>query len=134
MGFFDWLRGNRRKQLVRLDGPGDFEIDIVGESHYQRALNRIAGGKTEDGHELECEAILIHEDSNPHDDQAIAVTIDGDVVGYLERRLARQFRKLMKQAGAPGHPAVCMAVIVGGWDRGDGDTGHYGVRLDLPYS
>ena len=29
-------------------------------------------------------------------------------------------------------PPRCKAVLVGVWGRGDGDEGHYGVRLDLP--
>jgi hypothetical protein len=28
-------------------------------------------------------------------------------------------------------PVMCDAKIVGGWDRGDGDEGHYGVTLSL---
>jgi hypothetical protein len=38
------------------------------------------------------------------------------------RRLAEQ-----RQVGA------CSATITGGWDRGDGDTGHFGITLDLAH-
>ena len=53
------------------NGPGTFPIDAVGESHYQDALSKICGGKSEDGHEHECVARLVLEDENPHDDQAV---------------------------------------------------------------
>ena len=81
---------------------------------------------------MEVEAILIHDDRNPYDNKAIAVSVEGEIVGYLSREHARQFRKLMAEAGGAGRPAVCDALIVGGWNRGGGDEGHYGVRLDLP--
>ncbi len=28
---------------------------------------------------------------------------------------------------------ACSAIITGSWDRGDGDTGHFGVTLDLAH-
>ncbi len=134
MGFLDWLTGKKEsQQIVRLDGPGDFEIEVVGESHYQDALAQIAGGKTEEGHKLEKDALLIHHDENPCDNKAVAVSIGGEIVGHLNRKMARQFRVLMKEAGVAGHPAVCRARIVGGWEREDGDEGQFGVRLDLPH-
>ena len=134
MGIFSWLSGNKKgqQQIVRLEGPGEFDLEIVGESHYQKELNSITGGKTRDGHEMEVEALLIHDNKNPYDNQAIAVSIEGEIVGHLDRKLARQFRKRMNEAGVPGYPAVCNAVIVGGWKRPNGDEGNYGVRLDLP--
>ena len=128
MGLFDWFSSKKKAQQIwRIDGPGDFEIEVVGESHYQDALENITGGKTEDGHEMEKDALLIHHDENPYDNQAVVVSIEGEIVGYLNRKLARQFRVKMKEAGVAGQPAVCRALIVGGWDRGDGDEGHFGV-------
>lgn len=38
----------------------------------------------------------------------------------------------MKREGCPGADVKCSAMIVGGWDRGKGDTGYFGVKLDLP--
>jgi hypothetical protein len=122
----------RRNQLVRIQGDGTFAVEAVGESNYQRQLDRIAGGKTESGHNREVEAILIPDNANPHDRMAIAVSIDGEIVGYLDRRFARQHRDRMAEAGFPGSPAICQAMIVGGWKRRSGDEGFYGVRLDLP--
>jgi len=132
MGIFDWLKKENEKELVALDGPGEYWFDIVGESNYQRALGRIAGGKKEDGCEVEVEAFLECEDTNPHDNQAVVVKIDGSVVGYLDRKNARAYREMLAGVGYAGHPAVCAAIIVGGWDRGGGDEGHFGVKLDMP--
>jgi hypothetical protein len=100
-------------------------VEIVGESHYQQTLSRIAGGKTHDGHLLAVMARLIPDNDNPADPLAVRVEIEGMTVGYLSRFQARQFRKRTVAA------IDCKAKIVGGWDRGHGDTGHFGVELDL---
>jgi hypothetical protein len=98
--------------------------------HYQKALKALAGPKCEDGVEhVEhyCKATLVLENNNPHDDKAVRVDIDGRTVGYLSRDMAREYRRKV----ASGSMTV-QALIVGGWNRGGGDTGHYGVKLDLP--
>lgn len=122
------------QQLVKLTGTGDFSLDVVGESFYQDALESVCGGRTEDGVDCTVDAILFHQDNNPHDNMAIAVTIKGAPVGHLSRENARQYRQRLKEAGFAGYPAVCKAKIIGGWDRGGNDRGHFGVKLDLPIS
>lgn len=117
--------------IFEIVGPGLYEVDIVGESFYQDALNEIAGGKTEDGHSLEKKAILFLQDDNPHDDKAVAIFIDRKLVGHLERETARSFRQELATAGVPGQHTFVGALIVGGWSR-ENDEGHYGVKLDLP--
>ncbi|MFC2081089.1 hypothetical protein ACFLR8_02645 [Bacteroidota bacterium] len=120
--------------LQNLDpkGPGTYEYEVVGESHYQKELNRICGGRTYEGHEKTVQARLIHDDNNPHDAQAVRIEIEGLTVGHLNRDDARNYRKQLADSGNPGIDAVCSAIIVGGWDRGDGDTGYFGVKLDIP--
>lgn len=111
--------------------PDLFEFEIVGESKYQKQLNKICGGRTEDGHWLEKNAYLVLEDENPHDKKAVRVDIDGHTVGYFDRRTARGFRKLVSASDSDDRRFCCPAVIVGGWDRGNGETGYFGVKLDL---
>jgi len=117
-----------------LPGPGTYEIDIVGESHYQQSLESICGGRTEDGARHLTEALLILEDSNPHDNLAVRVDIEGNPVGYLSRKDARNYRKQLQQLGHSGLPLSCNAMIVGGWQRSKLDVGYFGVKLDLPTS
>lgn len=122
-----------RKPRRAIEGTGDYRQEIVGESNYQKALDRITGGKTEYGHELEITAEIILDDGNPYDDKAVRIDIDGRTVGYLTRKDARKYRKWLDKQGAPSGVVVeCAALIRGGWDRGKDDKGHYGVRLDLP--
>lgn len=116
-----------------LEPIGDYRQSIVGESNYQRELDRIAGGKTEKGHEIKTTAEIVLDDGNPHDNKAVRIDIDGRTVGYLKKNDARKYRRWLEKQDAPrGVVVECGALISGGWDRGKGDSGHYGVRLDLP--
>lgn len=134
MGLLDWLfgRGSEDKRIAKLPGPITFSIDIVGELKYQSALESICGWRTDESQEKIVEAVLVYEDDNPYDNMAIRVDIQGQTVGYLSRENARQYRKRLEEAGYHGITATCVAKIVGGWDRGSGDKGYFGVKLDLP--
>ena len=130
------VRGSARTAssgpLGHLAGPGTFQIEVVGESHYQRTLESICGGRSEDGANKIAQATVILEDDNPHDNRAVRVDIDGQTVGYLPRESARVYRRKLKEAGYPRLTGTCSAVIRGGWDRGGDDRGYFGVWLDLP--
>lgn len=123
----------RRKQLAAdLDHDRPTELDVVGESfgNRQAALERICGGRTHDGHTHECFATLKREPANPQDNNAIAVTIDGDMVGYIPRDIAADLAPYLDRFWPQG--VTVRAVIRGGWDRGEHDRGHFGVKLYLP--
>lgn len=135
MGFLSRLFRQPTKatdQYIELDGSGTFSTQVVGESHYQENLEKISGGRTEDGVELTTTAELIHADDNPYDKEAIRVQISGMPVGHLSRSDARRFRDRMRSDGYAGVIAKCAAKIRGGWDREGNDIGHFGVVLDLP--
>lgn len=101
-------------------------LKIVGESHYQEALEELAGGRTEDSAEIEVDVSLVPESDNAHDPNAVGVEIDGELVGYLSRASAKKYRAVFGNATTHEWPAR----IVGGWDRGSGDRGSFGVQLD----
>jgi hypothetical protein len=111
---------------IELAGPGDFAIDVVGVSQYQRVLEAAAAA----GASLD--ATLILEDSNPYDDQAVAVHIAGECAGYLSRANARAYRADLAAAGTPDLIVRCKAKIVGGFETRDGGRAHFGLKLDLP--
>ncbi|HVX05677.1 MAG TPA: HIRAN domain-containing protein [Rhodanobacteraceae bacterium] len=122
----------RTKVAGRLPGPGTYEFNIVGESHYQHALEAICGGRTEESAQHKSEAVLYLEDSNPYDSQAVRVDIEGQTVGYLSRSDARAYRKQLKALGHEHLLCKCDAMVVGGWQRSKTDQGSFGVKLDLP--
>lgn len=109
---------------------GRFRIDVVGESHYQDALEQIAGGRTEEGANLESIALLVPEPANRYDPNAVQILVDGKLVGYLSRNNAEVLQPaILQQMRQTGRGVACRSRVVGGWDRGGGDRGHFGVRL-----
>jgi hypothetical protein len=118
--------------MITLRGDGDYFTDVVGESHYQPWIERVVGGRTGESAEHYTDADLVLEDANPHDPKAVRVDVHGGTVGYLSREDARAYRRWVTATHGRPMGATCPAVIVGGWDRGGGDRGHFGVKLDLP--
>lgn len=64
---------------------GDSLIRAVGTSHYQDALLELSGRAGEEAIRAEKIAALVPEPDNEYDPNAIAVHIDGRLVGYLAR-------------------------------------------------
>jgi hypothetical protein len=113
-------------------GDGLFRVEVVGESHYQDALEAICGGRTEAGVRHDCTALLVPEPTNRFDRNATRVDIDGRTVGYLPRFDAIGYRDGLQLARIPWRPLKCQAVIRGGWQR-RGDLGQFGVMLDMDW-
>jgi tetratricopeptide (TPR) repeat protein len=119
--------------LVRFARPvpygGRHDLEIVGESNYQDALWRAAGGRTTDRIRVEIRAILADEPDNPYDPSAISVWIDERKVGYLCREDAEAYLPglLNLQEKEGGHIAL-NGVVTGGGVREDG-PGLLGVWL-----
>jgi hypothetical protein len=109
-----------------------FPTSAVGESNYQAALEGLCGGHNRYGYELECEAELVPEPSNPYDPNAVKVLIARRLVGYLSRADAVRFHAEMALAERPGEGARCAAKINGGWRTNQYDEGCFGVRLGIP--
>ncbi len=111
----------------------DVVVDVVGESAHQGELLALVGGRRTWGgaHRREL-AQLVAERDNPFDPHAVAVLIDGRIVGHLPRETARAYRPLIDRAIAAAGTATCLADIRGGWERGHGDVGRFGVVVHMP--
>jgi hypothetical protein len=119
--------------IPTITGPGNFDIEVVGESYYLKSFEKICGPRCDVGVNLEVKAVLTLDDANPHDKKAVNVTIQGHPVGYLAKNIAREFRNAIKAGGLKEYKSFeCDATIRGGWDDGKGSCGHYGVWLDIP--
>lgn len=115
---------------VTLSGPIGAVVHVVGESHYQAALLRVAGGKTETGaRRPRAIAELVREPRNRHDSNAVAVQIGGDTVGYIAREEAPRVGHVVEHMWSYGSLATVAASITGGWNRGYGNEGSFGVVL-----
>lgn len=111
---------------------GSEDVDVVGTSHHQQALLEVTGGRRRyGGAHVATVATLVPDPGNPHDADAVAVTIAGRVVGYLSHADALRCRRRIDDAIASWGRATCAASIVGGWERAHGDVGSFGVRLRL---
>lgn len=122
---------NSAPQEYHWEGQGNFEFEIVGESHSQGALAELAGEHGTRGAETRHRATLLLEDSNPYDPKAVAVIIAGKPVGYLAREDARSYRRRLGQKQLSNTNATCDAIIVGGGTRRNGEKLFYGVKLDI---
>jgi hypothetical protein len=120
-------------ELAPLVLPGGKTVQVVGESYYQDALDAICGGKCEEGYQLMCQAELRPEPDNEYDKRAVGVYVDGRKVGHLSREEARRCQSALLALCSQGRRPMCDALITGGWFRGPGDEGHYGIRLDLDW-
>jgi hypothetical protein len=115
-------------EVALLDGSDDLEV--VGESYYQENLWRLVGPRwpAERVRHHVC-AVLIAEDDNPYDTNAVAVWVQGLKVGHLSRANARRCRPgLLSLQRRYGQPVALNGVIVGGGVREDG-PGRLGVFL-----
>jgi NAD-dependent DNA ligase len=105
-------------------------VDVVGEGYREEAIAALVGPRTGGYVEQSVVAFLVLEPDNPVDPEAIAVKIEGCLVGYIKRADQGFIRPLVDAAASRGRVAACRATIVGGRDRADGPP-IYGVRLDI---
>lgn len=133
MGWRVWFR--RQPERVEVDGElleGDELVAVVGEASYQEALRRICGSDRWEDVACDCQAVLVPEPTNEYDPNAVAVQIEGQLVGYLSRGDARDYRPLVSRLAGEGRVGVCSARIAG---RGPGsETSNLGVFLKMPPS
>lgn len=130
MGLLSSLFGEGKKtpSIEKSNGGGTFSSYAIGHRHHQDALKRIFSERTSEINEKLVEAVLVIDDANPYNSQAVRVDIQGQTVAYLKDENAKQFRKKMKDKGPSEIKATCAAKIVY-WER---ESDNYLVILDLP--
>jgi hypothetical protein len=123
-----WMHGDALRASL-LEGYENLEV--VGESHRQDSLWRIIGGRPDTAVHvrMDVNALLLAEEGNPYDANAVSVWINGMQVGYLSRQDARDLRPgLLALQDEYGRPVALSGVIVGGGMRENG-PGMLGVFL-----
>jgi HIRAN domain len=101
---------------------GDELIRVVGTSHYQDAMLELAPREADEAIRVEKVAVLVPEPDNPHDPNAIAVHIDGRLVGYLSREENVRWKDVVADNEIAGEAMIA----------GKGGTTGLGVFLRLP--
>ena len=116
----------------KLNGVGDYELEVVGESYYQNSFEEICGPRTDESVDLIVDAHLVPEPKNPHDPFAVRIDVQGKKVGYLPRETAKDYTILLKALKIPITTTLLVSGnIRGGWVR-KGRKGNYGIWLDFP--
>jgi hypothetical protein len=109
---------------------GEELVRTVGVSHYQPTLLELTGATPGAEVRVETRAALVPQPDNPHDPNAVAIEIDGRLVGYLAREEAERWQPILQVVADNGALAVCEAMIAG---RGaESGTSNLGVFLRLP--
>jgi hypothetical protein len=122
----------KRPKIPYIKGREQFQINVAGESFYPDAFAALVGARTRDGIAFPTRAQLTLDDENPYDRNAVKVMVDGHQVGHLPREAAKAFRRTVRYGELAEYETFeCAALINGGWDRGGGDAGNFGVKLDL---
>jgi hypothetical protein len=119
-------RGKSPTRPGPIPGSGKYALDIVCDSTYQNALDKLVGS-TREGDEVRFgTAMLILEGSDLFETNRVRVEIDDRTVGYLALADAIKYRD--KQ---PAKVMSVSALIVGDRESRDAHYARYGVKLDL---
>ncbi len=109
----------------------EYDFEVVGESNYQDVLKTLRGNLDDPAMDGIGTAILVPEDTNPHDNQAVKVTVQGFTIGYLSREDARSFRRRLAAKKLGMVPSSCGLLITGGYMLEDGSQAFFGAQLDM---
>lgn len=125
------MRGSPQAGLgeVRLSFS-DERVRAVGVSHYQEPLRRVSGAPLEGPVRHQVRVDLASEPENPHDANAVAVRLDGELVGYLSREDAVRYGPVVRLLGEHGGRLVCDATI--GRRASERGTSNLGLFIELP--
>jgi hypothetical protein len=109
---------------------GRYQMEVVAESVYAGTVKRLAGPHGDARANTQLRALLLPDDDYPFDDKAVAVFIEGELVGYLSRDDARRFRRKLDRKDLNGKVTSTDAAIRGGgvWN---GKRLSYEVWLDI---
>lgn len=98
------------------------QLQVVGESFYQRELNSVLRRGN-----MSPSVDLFPEPKNPHDTNAVAVLLEGMIIGHLARPNAATFRREMATLGYSSRTITGIgAGVYGGGDE------NWGVFLMMP--
>lgn len=110
------------KNIFKWPESGSYQQEVVGESNYQRAL-RSLWNESQNG---PLDALLVHEDTNQYDSNAVAIKIANKKVGYLSSDDAVDFRERCEEEHV-GPVSSCKAKLF----SKKGKEGPIGVWLDI---
>ncbi|SDG17622.1 MULTISPECIES: hypothetical protein [unclassified Duganella] len=93
---------------------GHFMVEVMNESRYQATLRELAGDHGDSAAATPHVATLMPDDHNAYENEAVAVFIEGRLVGYLSQKASIKFRELLRKQEAAGHLSTVDAQVRGG--------------------
>ena len=90
-------------------------VQVVGESFYLDALERIAGGRSEESTRMRVTVVLYPEPDRPYDSSAVGVYVEGQKGGHLSREDAAIFQPRLLRLFEEARLGTCDAQLKGGW-------------------
>jgi hypothetical protein len=102
--------------------PG--EVEIVGESFHTAELKKLYAALPKDDGVAHCWAVLVPEPKNRHDSNAVAVLVNGQKVGYLNRDDAEEVQGQLVELLEEDKRLLTVPATIR-----TGDRGLFGVRL-----
>lgn len=109
-----------------IQGLCAYLVEVRGESECQAQLEDICGGRKTSGMHYRMQPTLVISDNK------VRVQVDGVIIGRLDDDYAAGYKQQLATTPYLSATVLCEAMIVGGWDRGPGDRGMFGGKLDLP--
>ena len=109
----------------------EFAFDIVGESNYQPTLKALRGDPDDPAMDGIGTALIVPENDNSYDNQAVKVMVQNLTIGYFAKEDARSFRKRLAAMKLGTSVTSCGVQITGGHTLRNGETAHFGARLDI---
>jgi len=106
---------------------GLFNTNVAGEYFHRENLIKLCGEKRQ----VTINALLILDDNNPHDKNAVRVEINNLPVGYLSKEMAVTYRQYINKINKSESAISCRARIKRN-DRVDTQKTYYDVYLSLP--
>ncbi len=115
---------------LRWSDGGRFMVEVMTESRYQPTLQALAGAHGDTAAAAPYVATLMPDDRNAYENEAVAVFIEGRMVGYLPQKSSIKFRELLRKKEAAGQLSTTDAQVRGGalWQ---GKRLQYVVVLDV---
>lgn len=100
--------------------PVEFSIEVVGESNYQKNIRDavfydiMIEKEDMEYKDTKLDAALVLEDDNKFDPgNAVRIDIGGNIIGYLDRQDAENYRYSLAKIGAPQQTYYCNASAFG---------------------
>lgn len=111
-----------------IQGPGVFQWEVVGESHYTESFLAFDENPNSSDRAFAGLAELFCDDNNVKDSNAVAVLMHGRVIGYVPAALTLNVRQRLARELKGVKRATCVAKVLR-----PAQPGHsYSVWLDLP--